>query len=99
MRSLLQIPKRPRLFHSSFHTLTYLRTSLDLCTHAITRSANNEMIMMVAPKEVTLGHIREYFRMRTALGMYERLGATPVGGAGGGPANIVNAGNGEAARH
>ena len=44
----------------------------------ITRSANNEMIMTVVSKEVMLRHIGEYFRMRAALGMYERLGTALV---------------------
>ena len=76
----------------------YLWTLAELCTLAIARSAENEQLTSVVTKEVVLGYIAGYFRMRRTLGMFERMASTLEGGAGGGPANIVNAGNGEAAR-
>ena len=77
----------------------YLRTSEKLYTLAMARSTDNKMLMSVVTKEVALGHIAEFFRTRRRLGMYKRMAPALEGGAGGRPANIVNAGNGEAARH
>ena len=74
----------------------YLWTLVELHTLAIAQSADNEMLMSVVTKEVELGHIAGFFRMRRRLGMYERMAPALEEGAGGGPANAVN---GEAARH
>ena len=76
----------------------YLRTSTELRTLAITRSVDNEQLMCAVTKEVVLGYIAGYFRMRRTLGMFERMAPALEGGAGGGPTNIVNMGNGDAAR-
>ena len=76
----------------------YLQTSAELRTLTIATSADNELLTSVVTKEVALGYIAGYFRMRRTLGMFERMAPALEGGAGGGPANIVNAWNGEAAR-
>ena len=62
----------------------------------IARSANSETIMTIMSKEVTLGYIAEYVRLRTVLGHPKRLGRFPAG-TGGGPVN--NGGNLEATGH
>ena len=74
----------------------YLRTSAELRTLVIVRSADNRLLTAVVTKEVELGHIAGFFRTRRRLGMYERMAPAPENGAGGGPTNAVN---GEAARH
>ena len=76
----------------------YLRTSAELRTLAIATSADNELLTSVVTKEVALGYIAGYFRMRRTLGMFERMAPALEGGAGGGPANKVNTRNGEVAR-
>ena len=76
----------------------YIQTSAELRTLTIATSTDKELLTSVVTKEVELRYIARYFRMRRTLGMFERMAPALEGGAGGGAANIVNAGNGEAAR-
>ena len=63
----------------------YLQTSAELRTLIIATSADNELLTSVVTKEVALGYIAGYFRMRRTLGMFERMDPALEGGAGGGP--------------
>ena len=62
----------------------YIQTSAELHTLAIATSADNELLTSVVTKEVALGYIAGYFRMRRTLGMFERMAPAREGGAGGG---------------
>ena len=46
--------------------------------------------MITLKKEVLLGHITDFLKARTPLGMYERMAPTPDDRARGEPANLEN---------